>query len=57
MAVKINKKIVGYSVLDKENEKKEETQPAEIFQLGDPLRIRVKKVDLIKRFLDFVPVY
>ena len=37
MAVKINKKIVGYSVLDKENEKKEETQPAEIFQLGDPL--------------------
>jgi ribonuclease R/exosome complex exonuclease DIS3/RRP44 len=28
-----------------------------VFQLGDPLRIRVKKVDLIKRFLDFVPVY
>ena len=37
MAVKINKKIVGYSVLDKEAAKEEEAQPAEIFQLGDPL--------------------
>jgi|TARA_B100001996_G_scaffold211683_1_gene162471 hypothetical protein len=35
MAVKIDKKIVGYSVLD--TEKAKETQPAEIFQLGDPL--------------------
>ena len=37
MAVKINKKIVGYHVFDKNAEKKEEAQPAEIFQLGDPL--------------------
>jgi len=37
MAVKINKKIVGYSVLNKEAIKKEGTKPAEIFQLGDPL--------------------
>ena len=37
MAVKITKKIVGYNVLDKEKEKKEESNPAEIFQLGDPL--------------------
>ena len=26
------------------------------YQLGDPLRIRVKKVNLIKRFLDFAPI-
>ena len=37
MAVKINKKIVGFHVFDKNAEKKEEAQPAEIFQLGDPL--------------------
>ena len=37
MAVKITKKIVGYNVLDTEKEKKEESNPAEIFQLGDPL--------------------
>jgi len=37
MAVKIDKKIVGYSVLDTEKEKEKETQPAEIFRLGDPL--------------------
>ena len=37
MAVKINKKIVGYHVFDKNAEKKEKAQPAEIFQLGDPL--------------------
>ena len=37
MAVKIDKKIVGYSVLDKNVQKKEGVQPAEIFQLGDPL--------------------
>ena len=37
MAVKINKKIVGYSVLDKDLVKEEKAQPAEIFQLGDPL--------------------
>ena len=37
MAVKITKKIVGYNVLDSEKEKKEEHNPAEIFQLGDPL--------------------
>ena len=37
MAVKINKKIVGYSVLDKDQAIEEKAQPAEIFQLGDPL--------------------
>ena len=37
MAVKINKKIVGYSVLNNDTEDKTEAQPAEIFQLGDPL--------------------
>jgi len=37
MAVKIDKKIVGYSVLDKNVQEKEDAQPAEIFQLGDPL--------------------
>ena len=37
MAVKINKKIVGYSVLDKESAIEEEAQPAKVFQLGDPL--------------------
>ena len=37
MAVKINKKIVSYSVLDKDTKKEKEAQPAEIFQLGDPL--------------------
>ena len=36
MAVKINKKIVGYSVLDKESAI-EEARPAKVFQLGDPL--------------------
>ena len=40
MAVKIDKKIVGYSVLDNDVKQKENIQtaePAEIFQLGDPL--------------------
>ena len=37
MAVKINKKIVSYSVLDKDAAKEEGAKPAEIFQLGDPL--------------------
>jgi len=37
MAVKINKKIVGYSVVDKDKEIEKISQPAEIFQLGDPL--------------------
>ena len=39
MAVKINKKIVGYSVLDKDKDIEKKTSPvaAEIFQLGDPL--------------------
>ncbi|MDA8948321.1 RNB domain-containing ribonuclease, partial [Flavobacteriaceae bacterium] len=27
-----------------------------VYQLGDPLKIRVKKVNLIKRFLDFIPI-
>jgi len=27
-----------------------------IYQLGDPIKIRVKKVNLIKRFLDFIPI-
>jgi ribonuclease R/exosome complex exonuclease DIS3/RRP44 len=26
------------------------------YQLGDPIKIRVKKVDLLKRFLDFTPI-
>ena len=26
------------------------------YQLGDPIKIRVKKVNLIKRFLDFIPI-
>jgi hypothetical protein len=37
MAVKINKKIVGYSVLDKDAVMEEEAKPAKVFQLGDPL--------------------
>jgi len=37
MVVKINKKIVGYSVLDKNKKVEKKAQPAEIFQLGDPL--------------------
>jgi hypothetical protein len=37
MAIKIEKKIVGYSVLDKNAAKEERSKPAEIFQLGDPL--------------------
>lgn len=27
-----------------------------VYQLGDPIKIRVKKVNIIKRFLDFLPV-
>jgi exoribonuclease R len=26
-----------------------------IYQLGDPLRIKVKKVNIQRRFLDFIP--
>jgi len=26
------------------------------YQLGDPIRIKVKKVNIQKRFLDFIPV-
>ena len=26
------------------------------YQLGDPIKVRVKKVNLIKRFLDFIPI-
>ena len=37
MAVKIDKKIVSYSVLDKDTKQIQDAQPAEIFQLGDPL--------------------
>jgi len=39
MAVKINKKIVGYSVVDKDKDAEKKAAPAaaEIFQLGDPL--------------------
>ena len=31
-------------------------QTNKIYQLGDPIKIRVKKVNLIKRFLDFIPI-
>ena len=31
-------------------------QTKKIYQLGDPIKIRVKKVNLIKRFLDFIPI-
>jgi ribonuclease R len=27
-----------------------------LYQLGDPIKIKVKKVNTIKRFLDFIPV-
>jgi ribonuclease R/exosome complex exonuclease DIS3/RRP44 len=27
-----------------------------VYQLGDPIKIEVKKVNIIKRFLDFVPI-
>jgi ribonuclease R len=27
-----------------------------VYQLGDPIKIKVKKVNVVKRFLDFVPV-
>jgi len=27
-----------------------------LYQLGDPIKIKVKKVNIIKRFLDFIPV-
>ena len=37
MALKIDKKIVAYTVIDKDSEVEEKVEPAEIFQLGDPL--------------------
>jgi exoribonuclease R len=27
-----------------------------VYLLGDPIKIKVKKVNVIKRFLDFVPI-
>lgn len=39
MSIKIEKKIVGYSVVDKTDEQKDETKeiPAEVVQIGEPL--------------------
>ena len=39
MSIKIEKKIVGYSVVDKTDEQKDEKKeiPAEVVQIGEPL--------------------
>ena len=37
MAIKINKKIVGYGLVDKEDEEKPIADTAEVVQIGEPL--------------------